>query len=111
MLAIGLVKEGTAKHVFVFDQTRLSRNNITKAVISESLRKAGVQLHTYSKRYDFNKEEDENITAEGSEYIQLGKLNPQTLKDLTAQDAHTLQMFEKLAAYMRKSGINPPDLG
>ena len=53
-----LVQEGVAKHVFVFDQTRLSRNTITKAVISESLRKQGVQLYTYSKRFDFNKQED-----------------------------------------------------
>lgn len=53
-----LVKEGAVKHLFVFDQSRLSRNNITKAVILEALRKQKVQLYTHSKRFDFNKEED-----------------------------------------------------
>jgi|ERR1035437_3219320 DNA invertase Pin-like site-specific DNA recombinase len=55
---LGLVKEGHAKHIFVFDQTRLSRNDITKAIISESLKKQKVQLHTHSKRFDFDKQED-----------------------------------------------------
>ena len=53
-----LIQEGTAKHIFVFDQTRLSRNDTTKAVIVTNFQKAGVQLHTHSKRFDFNKEED-----------------------------------------------------
>ncbi|MFI5141133.1 MAG: recombinase family protein [Bacteroidia bacterium] len=54
-----LVKEGVIKHLFVFDQTRLSRNNITKAIISESLKKQKVNLYTHSKRFDFTKSEDE----------------------------------------------------
>ena len=53
-----LVKEGIIENLFVFDQTRLSRNNITKAVISESLKKQKVHLYTHSKRFDFDKSED-----------------------------------------------------
>ncbi len=55
---IALVNEGIAKNIFVFDQTRLSRNKITKALITEKFRKAGAQLYTASKSYDFDKHED-----------------------------------------------------
>ena len=53
-----LVNEGVAKHIFVFDQTRLSRNDVTKAVITQALSKKKVQLYTASKNFDFHKAED-----------------------------------------------------
>ncbi len=56
-----LVKDGIAKHIFVFDQSRLSRNNITKAIIVTNFAKQGVQLYTHSKAFDFNKAEDELV--------------------------------------------------
>lgn len=56
-----LVKDGIAKHIFVFDQSRLSRNNITKAIIVTNFSKQGVQLYTHSKAFDFNKAEDEMV--------------------------------------------------
>jgi len=53
-----LVNAGEVQNMFVYDATRLSRNTITKAIISESLKKKGVILYTFSKYYDFDKEED-----------------------------------------------------
>lgn len=55
---IQLVKDGRVKHLFVFDLSRLSRNTITKAIIIDTLRKNKVEVHTFSKPYDFGKEED-----------------------------------------------------
>ncbi len=52
------VKLGEVKNMYVIDASRLSRNAITKAVISESLKKQGVKLYTFSKSFDFDKEED-----------------------------------------------------
>jgi hypothetical protein len=57
----------------------------------------------------FDEADEENITPEGETFIQRGALSVDTLKALTA-DPLTLQLFDKLAAYMKKSGIKPPEL-
>jgi DNA invertase Pin-like site-specific DNA recombinase len=54
---LALVEEGKAKHIFVFDQTRLSRHNITKAIISDKLKKNKVTLYTNQNEYNLNKSE------------------------------------------------------
>jgi DNA invertase Pin-like site-specific DNA recombinase len=46
---LNLIRDGEAKHIFAFDQTRLSRNDLTKAIISETFRKAGAKLYTHSR--------------------------------------------------------------
>lgn len=58
---IQLVKDGIARHIFVFDQSRLSRNIITKAVIVTNFTKQGVKVYTHSKAFDFNNAEDEMV--------------------------------------------------
>ena len=56
-----LVKDGTAKNIYAFDQTRLSRNNDTKNYIESVFIKNAIKLYTNSKFFDFKNSED-NLT-------------------------------------------------
>ena len=52
------IMTGSAKHIFVYDQSRLSRNDNVASTIRYQCQKHGVMLYTKDGTYDFNSSSD-----------------------------------------------------
>lgn len=79
------ISNENVKHVFVYDPSRLSRNDYAASIIRYTFKKHGVTLHTKEGRYDFSNPTDtftkqlldavaELDNAGRSERTRLGKL-------------------------------------
>ncbi len=80
------ITNGNAKHIFVYDQSRLSRNDNVASAIRYQCKKHGVTLYTKDGTYDFSRPEDtflkqvldamaEFDNAGRAERTRLGKLH------------------------------------
>lgn len=80
------IKNGNAKHIFVYDQSRLSRNDNVASVIRYECKKHGVTLYTKDGTYDFTNASDNFLkqvldamaefdNAGRAERTRLGKLH------------------------------------
>lgn len=79
------IMTGSAKHIFVYDQSRLSRNDYTASIIRYECKKQGVTLYTKDGRFDLANASDtlmkqildamaEHDNAGRAERTRLGKL-------------------------------------
>lgn len=55
---VGEIRAGNAKHIFVYDQSRLSRNDAVASVVRLECKKHGVTLYTKDGTYNFNNASD-----------------------------------------------------
>ena len=65
------VDKGKVKHLFVYDLSRLSRNDTVSFMVKSKLVKNGVVLYTSNGKYDFNNHTDKlmyNILSTFNEY-------------------------------------------
>jgi DNA invertase Pin-like site-specific DNA recombinase len=82
---VGEITSGSAKHIFVYDQSRLSRNDNVASLLRYQFKKHGVTLYTKDGTYDFTNASDtlmkqfldamaefDNVTR--AERTRLGKL-------------------------------------
>lgn len=80
------IEEGKVQHLWVYNNDRLSRNDMTQHTIRLALQKHGVTLYTQSGQYDLNNPNDKLIktildgiaqfdNALRAERTRLGKLN------------------------------------
>ena len=80
------LEKGTVKHLFVYNNDRLSRNDQTQFIIKNAIKTNGVILYTKNGTYDLNNPTDklmkqlldgvaEYDNAIGAERTRLGKLN------------------------------------
>jgi DNA invertase Pin-like site-specific DNA recombinase len=56
------IKSGEVKHVFVYDQSRLSRNDVVASVFRHECRKQGVNIYTKDGSYDLTNPSDNLLT-------------------------------------------------
>ena len=86
VLLLQEIEEGKIKHLFVYNNDRLSRNDQTQHIIKNAIRKNGVILYTKDGQYDLNNPTDKLIkslldgvaeydNAIRAERSRLGKIN------------------------------------
>jgi DNA invertase Pin-like site-specific DNA recombinase len=56
------IKSGDVKHLFVYDQSRLSRNDLVASVFRYECRKNGVTIYTKDGQYDLSNPSDNLLT-------------------------------------------------
>lgn len=56
------IRSAQVKHLYVYDQSRLSRNDIVASVFRHECRKHGVTIHTKDGRYDLSNPSDQLLT-------------------------------------------------
>lgn len=56
------IKSGQIKHIFVYDQSRLSRNDLVASVFRYECRRQGVTIHTKDGQYDLSNPSDNLLT-------------------------------------------------
>ena len=57
------IEDGNIKHLFVYNNDRLSRNDQTQHIIKNAIRKNGVKLYTKDGTYDLNNPTDKLIKS------------------------------------------------
>lgn len=80
------IQQGNVKHLWVYNNDRLSRNEITAQTIKTTLKKHSVTLYTENGKFDFNNYQDNFLktildgvaqldNAQRAERTRIGKLN------------------------------------
>ena len=58
-----MVRDGKIRHVFVYEQTRLSRNPIISAILNRDFKAHGVTVHLPGGKYELSSPSDEMISS------------------------------------------------